>query len=293
MEGSTKDGDSGEIVINKRNSNLCLWKFFPQNCRMSFYCSEFSVSSCSGKRTCPSKLITKIDKRNAKRWCGSQMPPRGTKLLKSKKPILVGYMALKKSGISGSQNVASASDRFRCKIGCSKTGSNAVQATSSVATPLNCKCGETSSRSSKIMSRSGFSRAVLPAAFSRAVKIQDLLGLSSSSFSRIVGGVAAEEGSVPWQASLAVSGSNIFCGASVVTDRHLVTAAHCLAGVEQSTLGMVDILVNEYNTADNKKPVRRKISKVVIHPQFNQETLRNDIAVVTLRKSLPLVGGKQ
>jgi hypothetical protein len=56
---------------------------------------------------------------------------------------------------------------------------------------------------------------------------------------------------------------------------------------------MVDILVNEYNTADNKKPVRRKISKVVIHPQFNQETLRNDIAVLTLRKSFPLVGGKQ
>ena len=108
-----------------------------------------------------------------------------------------------------------------------------------------------------------------------------------------MGGSVAEEGSVPWQASLAVSGDNIFCGASLVTDRHLVTAAHCLGGVDQSTLGVVDILANEYNTADNKKPLRRKIKKVVIHPQFNQETLKNDIAVITLRKSLPLVGGKQ
>ena len=107
-----------------------------------------------------------------------------------------------------------------------------------------------------------------------------------------MGGSAAEEGSVPWQASLAVSGDNIFCGASVVTDRHLVTAANCLAGVEQSTLGVVDILVNEYKTADNKRPLRQKILKVVIHPQFNHETLKNDIAVVTLQKSLPLVGGK-
>ena len=32
------------------------------------------------------------------------------------------------------------------------------------------------------------------------------------------------------QASLTVSGTNVFCGASLVTDRHLVTAAHCLAG---------------------------------------------------------------
>ena len=35
----------------------------------------------------------------------------------------------------------------------------------------------------------------------------------------------------------------------------MVTAANCLAGVEQSTLGVVDILVNEYNTADNKRPL--------------------------------------
>ena len=118
---------------------------------------------------------------------------------------------------------------------------------------------------------SGFSQTFISYAFSCAVNLQDLLNLSTSSFSCIVGGSAAEEGSVPWQASLAVSGDNIFCGASVVTDRHLVTAANCLAGVEQSTLGVVDILVNEYNTADNK-----------IHPQFNHETLKNDIAVITL-----------
>ena len=74
-----KKGDSGEIVFNNGpNTDLCLWKFFPQNCRISFYCSEFSVSSGSSERTCPRKLITKIDKRNARRWCASQKPPKGT-----------------------------------------------------------------------------------------------------------------------------------------------------------------------------------------------------------------------
>jgi hypothetical protein len=200
-----KSGDAGEIVFGSgQNSNLCLWKFFPQKCQISFYCSEFSVGTRSGQRTCPSKLITKIDKRNAKRWCGSQTPPRETKPLRTKKPILVGYMALKKSGLLVSQNLASPSDRFKCRIGCSRTGSIAAQAPSSVGTTLNCKCGETSRRSLKIKSRSGFSQTFISYAFSCAVNLQDLLNSSTSSFSRIVVGSAAEEGSVPWQASLAV-----------------------------------------------------------------------------------------
>ena len=71
-----------------------------------------------------------------------------------------------------------------------------------------------------------------------------------------------------------------------------MTAAHCVAGVEQSVLGMVDILVNEYDTTDDKSPVRRKVRKVVIHPEFDENTLRNDIAVVTLKRSVKLVGGE-
>ena len=77
-----------------------------------------------------------------------------------------------------------------------------------------------------------------------------------------------------------------------MTDRHLVTAAHCLAGVDQSVLGMVDILLNEYDTTDNRNALRRKIRKVVIHPEFDENTLRNDIAVVTLKRSVQLVRGK-
>jgi len=229
------------------------------------------------------KVITKIDKQNARAWCGSKKPPKRIKPLRSKRPLLVGYLALK--SLLGSQNYGTSSNMFRCNIGC--YGAGAVIGSESPTKPLNCKCGETvGRRSSKAYRRSGSSSSL-----SRAASIQSLLGLSSSSLTRIVGGSAAAEGSVPWQASLAVSGSNIFCGASIVTDRHLVTAAHCVAGVEQSVLGMVDILINEYDTTDDKSPVRRKVRKVVIHPGFDENTLRNDIAVVTLKRSIRLVGG--
>ena len=91
---------------------------------------------------------------------------------------------------------------------------------------------------------------------------------------------------------MSLSGSNIFCGASLVTDRHLVTAAHCLAGVETSLYQRVDILMADYNTGDGFTGVRRKMARVAIHPEFNEETLQNDIAVITLRMSVNIAPGK-
>ena len=86
-------------------------------------------------------------------------------------------------------------------------------------------------------------------------------------------------------------GSNIFCGASLVTDRHLVTAAHCLAGVEPGLFSMVDILLRHYGGPGAGAAVRRKMEAVTIHPAFNEDTLQNDIAVVRLRRPVSIAPG--
>uniref|UniRef100_A0A2K6G8M9 Transmembrane serine protease 9 n=1 Tax=Propithecus coquereli TaxID=379532 RepID=A0A2K6G8M9_PROCO len=96
---------------------------------------------------------------------------------------------------------------------------------------------------------------------------------------RIVGGFGAASGEVPWQVSLK-EGSRHFCGATVVGDRWLLSAAHCFnhTKVEQvrAHLGTVSLL------GLGGSPVNIGLQRVVLHPLYNPGTLDFDLAVLEL-----------
>lgn len=54
-------------------------------------------------------------------------------------------------------------------------------------------------------------------------------GFVSSMKMYIVGGVETSIKNFPWQAGIGVDGSN-FCGGSLITKSHVLTAAHCIDG---------------------------------------------------------------
>ncbi|XP_074060713.1 transmembrane protease serine 9 [Macrotis lagotis] len=97
--------------------------------------------------------------------------------------------------------------------------------------------------------------------------------------SKIVGGFDAAKGEVPWQVSLK-EGSRHFCGATVVGERWLVSAAHCFnhtkMDIVKAYLGTTSL------TGADGSAVKVSIKSVVLHPSYNPVILDFDVAVLEL-----------
>ncbi|CAH2292212.1 transmembrane protease serine 9 [Pelobates cultripes] len=96
---------------------------------------------------------------------------------------------------------------------------------------------------------------------------------------KIVGGLDAARGEVPWQASLK-EGPRHFCGATIIGDRWLVSAAHCFnqTKLDHVTAHMGSTALNGADAV----AVKIGLKRVVQHPHFNPLTLDFDVAVVEL-----------
>lgn len=106
--------------------------------------------------------------------------------------------------------------------------------------------------------------------------------------SAIVGGHDSVPGQFPYQASLKVAEIYHVCGATIVSDRWVVSAAHCMDGMSAE---YVTVIVASYHiTSDG---IRHAVQSIVLHPDYNGVTLANDISMVqtaeTISFALPSV----
>lgn len=69
-----------------------------------------------------------------------------------------------------------------------------------------------------------------------------------------------------------------FCGGALISDRHVLSAGHCLYK-HRNGPDNVYISLGIYNRID--EGVRRNIKRITIHPEFNLTSLHNDLSIIT------------
>uniref|UniRef100_A0A158P4Q4 Peptidase S1 domain-containing protein n=2 Tax=Tetranychus urticae TaxID=32264 RepID=A0A158P4Q4_TETUR len=114
-------------------------------------------------------------------------------------------------------------------------------------------------------------------------------GLEGST-SRIYRGSKVRPNKYPWLAYIRSysdrkNGSYHRCGGSLIDERHIITAAHCVVNANGKvySLSNLDVflgLVKAFNVSS--KP--NSVSKVWIHDKYDTSDLSNDLAILTLSK---------
>ncbi|KAL6435841.1 hypothetical protein ACFW04_005602 [Cataglyphis niger] len=122
-----------------------------------------------------------------------------------------------------------------------------------------------------------------------ALTILCLLGLSAFSQAgilkpyfdpRIVNGVDAKEGEIPYQVSLQEKFSSFhFCGGSILSKYYVITAAHCVVGQTASNIKVVA------NTIDLNKPqLTNTVTQIRVHEKYNSaNSWINDMALLKVK----------
>lgn len=115
--------------------------------------------------------------------------------------------------------------------------------------------------------------------------------LDSYQGSRIVGGDDAEEASSPWQVMLYKrQPQELLCGASLISDQWVLTAAHCILYPpwnKNFTPSQILVRLGKHNRARYEQGQEKivPIDEIIVHPKYNwKENLNRDIALLHLKR---------
>lgn len=105
-----------------------------------------------------------------------------------------------------------------------------------------------------------------------------------------MGGKETQFGDWPWQ--VLVKESTLLglftknkCGGVLISDRHVLTAAHCQPGFLASLM----VELGEYDITGNSEfmaTMQRKVKRVVVHKDYKAPTFENDIAILELESDI-------
>lgn len=98
---------------------------------------------------------------------------------------------------------------------------------------------------------------------------------------RVVGGQVTTPNDQPWMAGLWYQGK-FYCGATVISRKHLLTAAHCTYTFDHRE---IRVYLGGHDIAKDFTEIRR-IKSVEEHEYYDGVSFNNDIALIELDKPI-------
>ena len=105
---------------------------------------------------------------------------------------------------------------------------------------------------------------------------------SSAVITKIVGGETALINTWGWAVSLSINDTYL-CGGSILSSLWILTAAHCLEDMEPS-----EVYISAATNQLFGWTQWRIASSIIVHPQYNDETFENDIALIKVSPPLDM-----
>jgi secreted trypsin-like serine protease len=105
---------------------------------------------------------------------------------------------------------------------------------------------------------------------------------AQASSPRIIGGSPIEISSAPWQVLLRINGATQ-CGGAIISEKWLLTAAHCVSGVSAAQVeAFIGVTDQNRLSRDQLAPV----TQVIVNPNWNASTYSSDLALLGLAAPL-------
>jgi secreted trypsin-like serine protease len=107
--------------------------------------------------------------------------------------------------------------------------------------------------------------------------------VTTKQFPKITGGHPADPGEFPWIAALITrrDADGAFCGGVLITDRHVLSAAHCSNRIRVQDL-FVRLGEYSFDAANETRTRDFRVEEIRQHIDFNMATYENDIAILKL-----------